>query len=169
MFTVLCHALWRSRQAYATPQSRVKDGPWYAIHFATHLNRGPVANVSLRPPRSPFPTRSVSAATIAKMISDLLPPGLRMSQDVKDLVMETCTEFVQCVASEANEISTKDNKTTITPEHVVRALEVRASCRARRVPPDTRTRSFDGTPSSPPPSHRPRTTAHRIPPHFKQY
>lgn len=57
------------------------------------------------------------------MIQDLLPPGLRMSNDVKELVLEACNEFVQCVASEANEISTADNKSTIAPEHVVRALE----------------------------------------------
>ena len=32
-------------------------------------------------------------------------------------------KFVQCVASEANEISTKENKTTIMPEHVVNVLK----------------------------------------------
>ena len=46
-----------------------------------------------------------------------------MSNEVKELVLEACNEFVQCVASEANEISTADNKSTIAPEHVVRALE----------------------------------------------
>ena len=46
-----------------------------------------------------------------------------MSNETKEMVLEACTEFVQCVASEANEISTKENKTTILPEHVVRALE----------------------------------------------
>ncbi len=39
------------------------------------------------------------------------------------MVLEACNEFVQCVASEANEISTKENKSTILPEHVVKALE----------------------------------------------
>ena len=46
-----------------------------------------------------------------------------MSAEVKEMVLEACNEFVQCVASEANEISTKENKTTILPEHVVKALE----------------------------------------------
>jgi histone H3/H4 len=62
------------------------------------------------------------AATVAKMISERLPPGLKMSAEVKEMVLEACNEFVQCVASEANEISTKENKTTIMPEHVVNAL-----------------------------------------------
>jgi hypothetical protein len=42
------------------------------------------------------PPRHV-AATVSKMISDLLPPGLRMSTEVKELVLEACNEFVQCV------------------------------------------------------------------------
>lgn len=33
------------------------------------------------------------------------------------------TEFVQLLSSEANELATADNKSTITPEHVVRALQ----------------------------------------------
>ena len=57
------------------------------------------------------------------MISEGLPPGLRMGNDVKEMIVECCNEFIQCVSSEANEISTKENKTTILPEHVVAALE----------------------------------------------
>jgi len=57
------------------------------------------------------------------MISERLPSGLKLSAEVKEMVLEACNEFVQCVASEANEISTKENKSTILPEHVVRALE----------------------------------------------
>ena len=50
------------------------------------------------------------------MISEGLPPGLRMGNDVKEMIVECCNEFIQCVSSEANEISTKENKTTILPE-----------------------------------------------------
>ena len=57
------------------------------------------------------------------MITERLPPGLKLSAEVKELVLESCNEFVQCIASEANEISTKENKSTILPEHVVKALE----------------------------------------------
>lgn len=34
-----------------------------------------------------------------------------------------CTEFVQLLSSEANELATADNKSMITPEHVIRALQ----------------------------------------------
>jgi predicted nucleic acid-binding Zn-ribbon protein len=46
-----------------------------------------------------------------------------MGNDVKDMILEACNEFIQAVSGEANEISDKEGKTTITPEHVVRALE----------------------------------------------
>ena len=62
-------------------------------------------------------------ATVAKMISERLPPGLKLTAEVKEMILDACNEFVQCVASEANEISTKENKSTILPEHVVGALE----------------------------------------------
>ena len=57
------------------------------------------------------------------MISGHLPPGLKLTAEVKEMILDACNEFVQCVASEANEISTKENKSTILPEHVVGALE----------------------------------------------
>ena len=57
------------------------------------------------------------------MISERLPPGLKLTAEVKEMILDACNEFVQCVASEANEISTKENKSTILPEHVVGALE----------------------------------------------
>ena len=46
-----------------------------------------------------------------------------MGNDVKEMIVECCNEFIQTISSEANEISTKENKTTILPEHVVAALE----------------------------------------------
>ena len=46
-----------------------------------------------------------------------------MCNDVKEMIVECCNEFIQTISSEANEISTKENKTTILPEHVVAALE----------------------------------------------
>jgi down-regulator of transcription 1 len=67
--------------------------------------------------------QSLPKATINKMISDLTPQGIRISQDLRDLLCEGCTEFVLSISSEANDISTKENKTTITPEHVLRALK----------------------------------------------
>ena len=67
--------------------------------------------------------QALPKATINKMISDILPEGLRLSTDLRDLLVESCTEFVLSISSEANEISTKENKTTITPEYVIAALK----------------------------------------------
>eukprot|EP00976_Prorocentrum_cordatum_P074416 1181510-Prorocentrum_minimum.AAC.6 len=38
------------------------------------------------------------------------------------------TEFINLVSSEANEISTKEDKKTISPEHVMNALSVSNPC-----------------------------------------
>lgn len=34
-----------------------------------------------------------------------------------------CTEFVQLLSSEANEVSTREKKSTIQPDHVIKALQ----------------------------------------------
>lgn len=39
------------------------------------------------------------------------------------MLYKCCNEFVQAVYSEANEISTKDNKNTITPDHIIQAMQ----------------------------------------------
>ena len=67
--------------------------------------------------------QALPKATINKMISDIIPEGLRMSNDLRELFLESCTEFVLSISSEATDISTKENKTTITPEHVISALK----------------------------------------------
>ena len=67
--------------------------------------------------------QSLPKATINKMISDIIPEGLRLSNDLRDLLLESCTEFVLSISSEVTDISTKENKTTITPEHVIAALK----------------------------------------------
>lgn len=40
-----------------------------------------------------------------------------------DLMVDCCTEFVHLVTSEANEICTADNKATMNPEHIIKALQ----------------------------------------------
>ena len=42
-------------------------------------------------------------------------------------------EFVQLVASQAAEVSDKDKKSTVQPEHVVTSLQVRRRCCCHRV------------------------------------
>jgi len=68
-------------------------------------------------------------ATLSKMINealggggDGLGGGLRMANDCRDAVIECCTEFINAVSAESNELSTKDGKSTITAEYVIRAL-----------------------------------------------
>jgi down-regulator of transcription 1 len=70
----------------------------------------------------PPPSRP-PAASVVKLINQNLPPGMKMGNDVKDMILEACNEFIQAVSGEASEISDKEGKTTITPEHVVKALE----------------------------------------------
>eukprot|EP00951_Prasinocladus_malaysianus_P007311 scaffold52609_cov47-Prasinocladus_malaysianus.AAC.4 len=61
-------------------------------------------------------------ATLNKMIRDALPGDMRLSSDCNDKMIECCEEFISLIASEANEVSSKDGKSTILPEHVVSAL-----------------------------------------------
>ena len=61
-------------------------------------------------------------ATIAKMIAEALSASmgsgasLRMSPECRDMVVECCQEFIHAVSAEANEVSTKELKSTITAE-----------------------------------------------------
>jgi len=61
-------------------------------------------------------------ATISKMIKEMLPDDVRCSNDTRDLILECCVEFIHLVSSEANEVCNKENKKTIAPEHVLKAL-----------------------------------------------
>lgn len=47
---------------------------------------------------------------------------VRLTADTRELIVSCCTEFVQLLSSEANDICERDRKKTITPEHVLRAL-----------------------------------------------
>ncbi|ORY89297.1 histone-fold-containing protein [Leucosporidium creatinivorum] len=62
-------------------------------------------------------------ATVAKIVSELLPPEFSCAKDAKDLMTECCKEFVLTIASEANEICDKDSKKTMVPEHILAALK----------------------------------------------
>lgn len=63
-------------------------------------------------------------ATVNKFANDLAHSlEVRLTSDTRDLIATCCSEFVQLLSSEANEICEKDSKKTITPEHVLRALD----------------------------------------------
>lgn len=66
---------------------------------------------------------SLPRATLTKIVKDHLPAEMRCASDAMDMLMECCTEFIQLLSSESNELATKDHKSTITPEHVMRALQ----------------------------------------------
>ncbi|KAG6886072.1 hypothetical protein C0993_004062 [Termitomyces sp. T159_Od127] len=56
---------------------------------------------------------SLPKATVAKMISDLLPNDVVCAKETRDLVIECC----------ANEICEQESKKTIAPEHIITALK----------------------------------------------
>jgi len=65
---------------------------------------------------------SIPRAAINKMIKDTVP-SFRVANDARDLITNCCTEFIRLIATEANEICEKDQKKTISPEHVLSALD----------------------------------------------
>ncbi|GLC43155.1 hypothetical protein PLESTB_000857200 [Pleodorina starrii] len=65
---------------------------------------------------------SLPRTTIQKMIKDLVPPDMRIANDTVDLVIACCTEFIQLMSSESNDVATRENRSIIHPDHVLRAL-----------------------------------------------
>jgi len=61
-------------------------------------------------------------AAVNKMIKEMIP-NIRVSNDARELVLNCCTEFIHLVSSEANDICNKQTKKTISPEHIIAALE----------------------------------------------
>ncbi|KAJ6516083.1 histone-fold-containing protein [Mycena sanguinolenta] len=66
---------------------------------------------------------SLPKATVAKMITELLPNDVVCAKETRDLVIECCVEFIHLISSEANEICEQESKKTIAPEHIISALK----------------------------------------------
>jgi len=66
---------------------------------------------------------SLPKATVAKMITELLPKDVVCAKETRDLVIECCVEFIHLISSEANDICEKESKKTIAPEHIISALK----------------------------------------------
>ncbi|TFL00054.1 histone-fold-containing protein [Pterulicium gracile] len=66
---------------------------------------------------------SLPKATVAKMITELLPNDMSCTKETRDLVIECCVEFIHLISSEANEICEQESKKTIAPEHIINALK----------------------------------------------
>jgi histone H3/H4 len=62
-------------------------------------------------------------ATMARAIKDRMPAEMRIGNDATELIVKCCEEFVRMISTTANELSEKDKKSTILPEHVLEALE----------------------------------------------
>uniref|UniRef100_A0A804KEH6 Transcription factor CBF/NF-Y/archaeal histone domain-containing protein n=1 Tax=Musa acuminata subsp. malaccensis TaxID=214687 RepID=A0A804KEH6_MUSAM len=67
---------------------------------------------------------SLPKSTMFKIIKEMLPPDVRVARDTQDLLVECCVEFINLVSSESNEVCNREDKKTIAPEHVLKALEV---------------------------------------------
>ena len=61
---------------------------------------------------------SIPRAALNKMIKELVP-SVRVANDARELILNCCTEFIHLVSSEANDICNKNQKKTITPEHIL--------------------------------------------------
>ena len=63
-------------------------------------------------------------ATVNKFANEIAHSlDVRLTSETRELIAECCTEFVQLLSTEANDICEQDKKKTITPEHVLRALQ----------------------------------------------
>lgn len=66
---------------------------------------------------------SLPKATMTKIIKEMLPPDVRVARDTQDLLIECCVEFINLISSESNEVCNREDRKTIAPEHVLKALE----------------------------------------------
>uniref|UniRef100_A0A251UZ60 Putative histone-fold protein n=1 Tax=Helianthus annuus TaxID=4232 RepID=A0A251UZ60_HELAN len=67
---------------------------------------------------------SQKVSTMTKIIKEMLPPDVRVARDTQDLLIDCCVEFINLVSSESNEVCSKEDRKTIAPEHVLKALQV---------------------------------------------
>jgi len=65
---------------------------------------------------------NIPRAAINKMIKDTVP-NFRVANDARDLITNCCTEFIRLIATQANEACEREQKRTITPDHLLTALD----------------------------------------------
>jgi down-regulator of transcription 1 len=66
---------------------------------------------------------SLPKATMSRIIKERLPDDMKIAAEANEIIMRCCEEFVHMIAGTANEVSEKEKKSTITPEHVLKSLE----------------------------------------------
>lgn len=63
-------------------------------------------------------------ATVNKFVNEIAGGlDMRLTSETRELLAEVCTEFVQMLSAEANDLCEADKKKTITPGHILRAME----------------------------------------------
>ncbi|PRW56454.1 flagellar inner arm dynein 1 heavy chain alpha [Chlorella sorokiniana] len=62
-------------------------------------------------------------SSLQKAIKDALPANMRIAGDASELLVQACNQFVHLISTQANDISERDKRSTISPEHVIKALE----------------------------------------------
>nr|CAG4644496.1 EOG090X0LUS [Lepidurus arcticus] len=65
---------------------------------------------------------TIPRAAMNKMIKEIVP-NVRVANEVRELILNCCTEFIHLIASEANEICAQQQKKTINAEHILSALD----------------------------------------------
>ena len=65
-------------------------------------------------------------AAMNKMIKEVMP-NIRVANEARELILQCSTEFIHLLSSEANEICDKQQKKTISPEHVLQGISIRMS------------------------------------------
>jgi len=65
---------------------------------------------------------SIPRASLNKMIKEIAP-NIRVANDARELILSCCTEFIHLLSSEANDLCAKQQKKTISPEHILAALD----------------------------------------------
>ncbi len=62
-------------------------------------------------------------ATMSRIIKERLPNDMKIAAEANEIIMRCCEEFVHMIAGTANEVSEKEKKSTLTPEHILKSLE----------------------------------------------
>ena len=70
-------------------------------------------------------------AAMNKMIKEVMP-NIRVANEARELILQCSTEFIHLLSSEANEICDKQQKKTISPEHVLQGILIRISNQKKR-------------------------------------
>lgn len=58
-----------------------------------------------------------------KLVTEFLPADVTFAREARDALVDMCVEFVHLLSSESNDVCEREQKKTISAEHVLRALQ----------------------------------------------